>query len=72
VNGAAAERLHRLHIVADEEHRPPFLRSDIAHLAEAAFLKLRIADGEHLIHMRICGSRCAATAKASRTDMPLE
>ena len=38
---------------------------------QAFLLELGVADGEHLVHDRISGSRWAATAKASRTYMPL-
>ena len=45
---------------------------DVAHLAEALPLERRVADGQHFVDDQDLGSRCAATAKASRTYMPLE
>ena len=54
-----------------EQHGAPLPR-DVVHLAQALLLELGVADREHLVDTRISGSRCAATAKASRTYMPLE
>ena len=66
-----AEALHGIHVVADEEHGPASGR-DLAHSPERFLLELRIADGKNFIDNRISGSRCAATANASRTYMPDE
>ena len=57
--------------MADEEDRATQLRR-LLHLAEALALELGVADGETSSTSRISGSRCAATANASRTYMPLE
>ena len=42
------EALHRVDVVAHEEHRPAAAR-DVAHAAQALLLKGRVADGEHLV-----------------------
>ena len=41
-------------------------------LAQALLLELRIADRQHLVDDQDFRFQCAATAKASRTYMPLE
>ena len=43
-----AEAPHRGEVVADEDDGATLLR-DVAHLAEALLLELRVADGEHLV-----------------------
>ena len=48
------------------------LAGDLVHLPEALALERRVADREHLVDDEDLGSRCAATAKASRTYIPLE
>src|SRR5229473_8357949 len=43
-----AQRLHRVHVVADEQHRSP-ADGDLLYLAEAPLLELGVAHGEHLV-----------------------
>ena len=69
--GAAAQVAHRLQVVADEQDRPPAAR-DLAHLPEALPLEAASPTASTSSTSRISGSRCAATAKASRRYMPLE
>ena len=46
--------------------------ADVLDAPHAALLELVVADREHLVDDQHLGSRCAATANASRTYMPLE
>jgi hypothetical protein len=41
-------------------------------MPETLALERHVTDREHLVDEEISGSRCAATANASRTYMPLE
>src|SRR5260370_26479695 len=43
-----AQRLHRIHVMADEQHRSP-TDGDLLDLAEAPLLELGVAHGEHLV-----------------------
>ncbi len=47
-HASLGERTHRRQVVAHEEDRAA-RRRDVAHLAEALLLELRVADGEHLV-----------------------
>ena len=67
---ALAQPRNRLHVVRDENHRAAG-RSEILHPPEAAPLELGPAASTSSTS-RISGSRCAATANASRTYIPLE
>src|ERR1017187_42116 len=52
---ASAEILNHRHVVTYKQHRPAFLVGDVVHLAEAFFLKCRIADGEDLVNKENIG-----------------
>jgi hypothetical protein len=43
------ESLHRIHVVAHEQHGASPATGHLLHLAEAPLLKLGVADGEHLV-----------------------
>ena len=50
-----AQRPHRHHVVADEDDRPPLMRSDLAHLVEAALLKFGIPHRQHFVEQQNFG-----------------
>jgi hypothetical protein len=54
-DGSIAQRLNRLEIVTDKQHRAILSRCHIAHLAKAPFLELEIPDSQDLIHQERVG-----------------
>ena len=69
-NPAVTQRQERGQIVADKKHGPPAL-SYLGHLAKTLLLELRVAHRQHFIHDQDLRFQVRATAKASRTYMPL-
>ena len=69
---SVAQPLHPREVVADEHDRPPLFDRELADLVHALALERRIADREDLVDEQDLRSRWAATAKPSRTNMPLE
>ena len=64
---AVAERRHRAHVVADEEHRAAVALGHLAHLAEALLLEVGVADGQHLVDdqdLGLAGARRPRTPAA--------
>src|SRR5438876_4335366 len=66
-----AQPANLVELMADQHDRAPRPRN-VAHFPETFFLKLDVANRENLVTRRISGSRCAATANARRTYIPLE
>ena len=66
-----AQRLDRLQIVADKQNRAIFLGRDRMHLAEAFFLKLGVADRQHLVDDQDFRLQMRRDRKGQPTYMPL-
>ena len=70
-DAALAERLDDREVVGDEDDRPPLAATSLIFASDLRW-KAASPTASTSSTSRISGSRWAATAKASRTDMPLE